>query len=357
MSTLIELEPSHIVPQFNINNESIHSIDAMRSGMIFDYNQYIASLQPESVHTNDERLSRSKDVVLIRNYIKSFLSDTNEIAILQTVLHALQSNHQNKESILVALPTDVMSYIVLFVTIEEYAFNILPISKHFYTSLTPYAATHIMRDMIRNECVECWLYTPLMGVAYMDEWELCGASAWSNIERTQLDIPRSIKNKSLLSTLFLLHFIYKCRYGGIKRSVELRQLLLQLISIGGGILGVRYMIFFYCKQFLFDRIQYESDHNIPILNGQFTDCKQHKATRTIADLLYEIYDDETFFRFTYGLRTLLQVKFDCDIFGDVQFYNLSSIYGFPGVFNNIKSKYGIEFDETEICWKTAAAQQ
>eukprot|EP01084_Bolivina_argentea_P306100 528867_1 len=242
----------------------------------------------------------TKNILLIDNYMKSFLSNTNEMISLQTVFRKFISTRRNKRSILLRLPNDIIKYIILFVTICDYSFGILQISQHFCNNFSPHKVTHIMRDLIKNEWSKMngYTYNKTKYLSLVNQWEMTGFYAWNCyckqgkqfVSNAHIKI---IKNKWLCSYLFLLHFMYKCQYGGVEKSIELRRMLLKIISLGSGVLGIRYMICFYSKQFVFNQIQHKFDLNYK----NIILCGENKIKRTIADLLSEICDDETFLKF------------------------------------------------------------
>lgn len=318
----------------------------------------------------------NKNILIIENYMKSFLSETKDIHLLQTVIKKLKSNikYTSNTNVFDKLPFELISYITLFLTIEDYAFSILHVSKYFYNNLNPFKSPFIMRNLIINECLKCLKPSQISSNSYEDElnkWEICGCYAWinknNNVECTQSILRnvnvgenvndscihyKFIKNKSLRSTLFLLNFLYKCRYGDISSIIHLRKMLLLLLSTNGGTLIIRYMIYFYYKEFVLRKrestntfittqrrkrrkLEYHNYNNyirsIPSLFGEAKNIQTHTVKRRINDLLFEAYDDEKFFTKViqnndgYGYQ--IEINHDLSSMQDtnIEFYHLSSI--------------------------------
>lgn len=360
-----------IVPIFDIINPKYPSFPLK---YIFNYND---------IPSNNNSLQNNKNILIIENYMKSFLSETKDIHLLQTVIKKLKSNikYTSNTNVFDKLPLELISYITLFLTIEDYAFSILQVSKYFYNNLNPFKSSFIMRNLIKNECLKC-LKPSQISLKYnsyeseLNKWEICGCYAWinknNNVECTQ---PKSrnvnicknvkdscihykfIKNKSLRSTLFLLNFVYKCRYGDISSIIHLRKLLLLLLSTNGGTLIIRYMIYFYYKEFVLRKKRESINTNtfittqgrgrnlkrrkleyhyirshIPSLFGEAKNIETHTVKRRINDLLFEAYDDETFFtkviKNNDGYGYQIEINHDLNSMQDtkdIEFYHLSSI--------------------------------
>merc|ERR1711997_374548 len=109
-----------------------------------------------------------------------------------------------------------------------------------------------------------------------------------------LKTKNGLKTLSLSSSLYLLNFLYICRYGGISKTGKLKQLLLQSMSSGKGGLGIRFMIHFYVKEFFIDLI---SDTKNDMMQEY-----ESKNDDKIKDLLFKIYNNsiqDTLFEFLY----------------------------------------------------------
>ena len=242
------------------------------------------------------------DQIKLTEYIKSFLSNKQEINIFGEHWNRWKLIYESKIRNINDLPTDILRNIVSYSTLTEYAFTVLQVNKHFHKVLSPQSSPHIMRQLLwtnwdrrlefpltKKEGLPAyanfWAANPR---DLCQEWEIIGTFAWQNTKRIQYETMEQIlaiinkdrlKHKAYYSSLFLLHFLYKCRYGGISKTVELKELIYQLISNGGG-LGLGYMVAFYYNEFF--RSKYK-------IHGQDKIAKERELKR--------LYNDGTVHRF------------------------------------------------------------
>ena len=135
------------------------------------------------------------------------------------------------------LPLDIIRNIVTYNTLEEYAFSILQLNKALNRRLSPRKSPMIMSQLIMQNGTDCLLEITPMGFKtfqafdilrpvsireQMEEWQIMATFAWQNQKRrmsknielilSQID-QQKLEKKSVYSSLYLLHFLYKCRYG------------------------------------------------------------------------------------------------------------------------------------------------
>ena len=219
----------------------------------------------------EHKASHKRDIILTQ-YIKSFLSNKKEMHIFDNLWNRwiLLFKPKKINININNLSVDNLRNITSFLTLIGYAFGMLQINKYFHKVLSPKYSPNIMKDILLanwNRKIE-YQPQPHLLPRYKDfweanpkelleEWEIIGTFAWQNTKRVQYDHMDQIlaiidqnrlKQKSYHSSRFLLNFLYKCRYGGISKTVELKELIYQLISNGGG-LGFGYMITFYYFKF------------------------------------------------------------------------------------------------------------
>lgn len=210
------------------------------------------------------------------------------------------------------LPISLLGHITTFSTIEDYAFSILLVSKHFQHHLSPYKSPHIVKQLIQNEC-----YTIIKDInPFMDttpdennispwrDWILSASYAWNNQARIPRIQHRYIKTEfypklilfpqdkrkswindarkdynfkenvwnnyptgddnnsfekdkqnAISSALYFLHFLHKVRFGGFDRWNDITTLIEKLLFSFGGALGLRYMIWFMMKEIIYDPLK------------------------------------------------------------------------------------------------------
>ena len=83
--------------------------------------------------------------------------------------------------------------------------------------------------------------------------------------------------KSLYSTLYILNFLYICKYGGISKNEKLKQLLLRVIT-NGGALGFAHMFMYYYDLFFFNEyndISNDDDLSTICIKKVYNDSRIH----------------------------------------------------------------------------------
>lgn len=248
------------------------------------------------------------------------------------------------------LPIDLLSHITTFSNIEDYIFNILPISKHFNQNLSPITSPFIIKQLIQNEC-----YNILDDINPFDafnedsdnvltpwrDWILSGSYAWIN----DLKIPRihtktkheiwynpdnipyyyteknnawinclrkdddtyntiwktekqaklketgdannsfqNDKKNGLSSSLYFLHTLHKIRYGGINKIDDIKVLFEKLLYSYGGSLGMRYLFWFFMKEFIYK----------PLKDGRKEHIVNNNTHKIVRDLLWNLWIDLCF---------------------------------------------------------------
>ena len=218
---------------------------------------------------HDPYLPTKQNNIILTKYMKSLLSNRYEIDSFNSIWNrwGLLYRPSNFNININNLSVDNLRNITSFLSLNDYAFCILQVNKRFHHVLSPKYSPNIMRELLLTDWDQridftlnkdqlpqfdnFWNANPK---ELLEEWEIIGTFAWQNTKRIQYEDILSIinkdrlKKKSYYSSLLLLHFLYKCRYGGISTTVELKELLYQLISNGGG-LGMGYMITFYFDEF------------------------------------------------------------------------------------------------------------
>mmetsp|Transcript_63215 Transcript_63215/g.56970 ORF Transcript_63215/g.56970 Transcript_63215/m.56970 type:complete len:413 (+) Transcript_63215:58-1296(+) len=208
--------------------------------------------------------------------------------------HNKQTQHmtmsQAKTSILYQLPNDIFCHILEFSTIEDYAFSMLQISKRIHDEYNPFKKPFIIKHLIENEGKLQYFGMPFpennqwnqlikqnnfdisdylkmkIKLTPIQSWQIAGHYAWKNHNKSfipkkenekylkMLRNDHDLKDLSLKSGLFVLNFLYICRYGGIERVEKIKNLFAQCISTGKGALGSRIMFYFYWKEFFINII-------------------------------------------------------------------------------------------------------
>ena len=100
---------------------------------------------------------------------------------------------------------------------------------------------------------------------------------------------------SLSSSLYLLHFVQLCKYGGIKNTFQLKQLFLQIVSSCEGALGARIMLYYYIKHVFLDKINRESNINVDLQTGEINQKRRGRISdhiKDIKDILSEMYHSQ-----------------------------------------------------------------
>ena len=200
------------------------------------------------------------------------------------------------------LPTAILSHITTFSSIEDYVFGLLLVSKHFHHSLSPFKSPFIIKQLIQNQChkilddVNPFIdlhklrakKKNLNPITIWKDWILSASYAWVNNSRLPriqhplkkdfygpfhykdlkhhwLGRPRNSnqhpigepnssvndKKNALSSSLYLMNFMHKIRFGGLSKHWEIKHLILKLLSSCGGALGLRYMLWFYLEEFAY----------------------------------------------------------------------------------------------------------
>ena len=227
-----------------------------------------------SASTNTSHPSSS----ILINYIQSYTSNEQEKSMIPFIWKHCMNLRRKKLNFINTLSIDALRHISTFLSINDYAFNLLQVNKKFNQLLSPYKSPNIMRELLLNQ--DPHDYVPNMDryndekdgemlssidiKQKLEEWEIIGTFSWQNKNRIQyknmsdiLDImnKEKLKYKSLYSSLYILNFMYKCRYNkSITKNCELRQLLLQSICNGGG-LGFGHMVIFYYNEFFIDELR------------------------------------------------------------------------------------------------------
>ena len=81
---------------------------------------------------------------------------------------------------------------------------------------------------------------------------------------------------------YLLHFLYKIRFGAFDKLDEIKNLIEKILNSFGGALGFRYMIWFLVKEFVFDPLEKEGRE--AIMSGEI-----YKKIYEMLDTLMQNY--------------------------------------------------------------------
>ena len=232
------------------------------------------------------------------------------------------------------LPPDILCHIILFGDIEDYMFGIIQTSKRMHQGYSPYNKPFIIKQLIYNQGTsdllgipfltnEQWVQWQLFGTpelsfkkseliargkfSALESYRIAGSYAWTNYRRLPISendkqhYLKMIENKkhseslSLSSSLYLLHFVQLCKYGGIKNTFQLKQLFLQIVSSYEGALGARIMLYYYIKQVLLDKINRESNINVDLKTGEISPKRRGRISdhiKDIKDILSEMYHSQ-----------------------------------------------------------------
>ena len=201
--------------------------------------------KPETVPSNHNTLILLKPTSIKQNIVHN---QANTYINASTNINDFRS--QNPCTLTTAtidifnLSVDDLRHITSFLTLTEYAFNMLQVNKYFHNTLSPKHSPNIMRQILAtnwNRRLEIPILTwdrvraefkTFFNTDFEDlleEWQIIGIFAWQNTKRKQYENIKEImtiidenrlKRKSYYSSLFLLHFLYKCRYGGISATVK-----------------------------------------------------------------------------------------------------------------------------------------
>ena len=251
----------------------------------------------------NRRLSLSSSLPLTELFIVSETSDTSDTNLEISIPTDLSNN----ADVLTSLAIDILRNIATFLSIPDYVFGLLQVNKRLNYFLSPYKSPNIMEQMIMTKSMRNFDLSPeLIKTGFLDyianadindrleEWQIMATLAWQNHNKIEYENIKQImdvinknklKKKSLYSSLYLLHFMYKCRYGNILDTDQLKELLFRLICNGGG-LGFGHMIVFYYEETFgaklrkWDNIPIDDDM-IDAIKELYNDGKAHGLLRSV----------------------------------------------------------------------------
>ena len=222
------------------------------------------SIIQNTTHRRSSFLSSNQSLSSLPHIELSIDSKTSDIDIKISGSDSISFNND----ILTSLGIDNLRNIATFLSITDYAFSFLQINKAFNDLLSPYKSPYIMEQLIQTNSTRNFdhlgqhepkwksFISNLNMNNRLEEFQIMGTLAWQNHAKIEyenitqiLDVidKKKLKRKSLYSSLYVLHFMYKCRYGDIKDTEQLKEILFRLICNGGG-LGLGHMIIFYYEQ-------------------------------------------------------------------------------------------------------------
>eukprot|EP01084_Bolivina_argentea_P074544 135222_1 len=366
----------HLLKSNTLNNNKKSIPSSANNHDITSPQELFVQIPPTKVHNNDytlipELLSFDHCETNILNIINSLLpiqqtASAYSMWIALRQLYKIKKqkieniNEHNNKSILYKLSDDMFCLIIEYLSISDYVFNILLITNKIHQQFGPYERPFIINKLIANQCKKYIFGVPFLEnidwftgfrdsentwmakhmnkynskpIDSLDSWRICGTYSWTNYERelisetennkylSMLKNPKHQKRLSFLSSLYLLNFMYIARFGGISQTPKLKQLLLQSISSGKGGLGIRYMFYYYFKQFFIDPINNVTDININIHTGEITSIStpttSNRIVIPIKIYLYKLYElsyQDTLFEFVEMFRRIICV----DAFYDLE---------------------------------------